>query len=56
MGKKFVSTSDKETAEKLRAEGFQEIPSDKQGKYLFINEGKANFSNDKVSFTNKMCI
>lgn len=56
MGKKFVSTSDKETAEKLRAEGFQEIPSDKQGKFLFINDGKANFSNDKVSFTNKMCI
>lgn len=36
----FIKTRDKETAEKLRYEGFQEIPSNDSGVYMFINNGK----------------
>lgn len=55
---KFISTSDKETAEKLKAEGFTQIQDSSTNKYLFVNDAKLNFSEDKdkVNFTNRMCI
>lgn len=52
----FVKTSDKETAEKLRKEGFQELPME-DGRYVFINMGStANFENKNVEYTNKLCL
>lgn len=54
--KKFINTSDEETAEVLRKCGFVELP--KSGKYwVFVNEpGKIQFSNGdwKMSFTDKL--
>ena len=45
MDKKFIYTSDEETAEKLRELGFQELP--KEGnRWMFINDNKINFSSD----------
>ena len=44
MDKKFIYTSDEETAEKLRQLGFQELP--KEGnRWMFLNN-KTTFSMD----------
>lgn len=52
--KNFIRTFDKETADKLRDEGFTCI-DDRNGQYLFINNLTLNFSKDidskKVDFT-----
>lgn len=58
MKQNFIQTKDKETAEKLHALGFQEIPS-VLGYYTFLNCQKCNFEEvdtHKISFTNKLCI
>ena len=46
--KKFIRTSDDETAEQLRRSGLVELPKD--GKfYIFINEiDKVSFAEDKM--------
>lgn len=46
MNKKFICTSDKETADLLRAEGFTEI-QDCSGMWKFINNRPITFSEDK---------
>lgn len=47
----FLRTKDKETCDKLIAEGFQ-LVDDKNG-WVFINkEGNYNFEKMKVSFSN----
>ena len=43
MGKNFIVTFDKETAEKLEKEGFMLI-DDREGRYMFLNEGPLHFS------------
>lgn len=52
--KNFIRTFDKETADKLKDEGFTCI-DDRNGQYLFINNLTLNFSKDidskKVDFT-----
>lgn len=45
MDKKFIYTSDEETAEKLRELGFQELPKE-GGRWMFINDNKITFSSD----------
>lgn len=46
MDKKFIYTSDEETAEKLRELGFQELP--KEGsRWMFLNN-KTTFSMDRM--------
>jgi hypothetical protein len=58
MGNKqfFIHTSDKETAEKLRELGYEELP--KEGsQWVFINNASLTFSSDdsmKVNFTDKI--
>ena len=54
---KFIKTSDKELAEKLRQSGYKELKS--QGKFfVFVNNSaKYTFNADeekKIIFTNKM--
>lgn len=48
MDKKFIKTSDEETANLLRASGLMELA--KEGdKWVFVNEiNKKNFSKDKM--------
>lgn len=52
--KNFIRTFDKETADKLKDEGFTCI-DDRNGQYLFINNLTLNFTKDidskKVDFT-----
>lgn len=58
MKQNFIQTKDKETAEKLHALGFQEIPSI-PGYYTFLNCQKYSFEEvdtHKISLTNKLCI
>ena len=43
--KNFIRTFDKETADKLKDEGFTCI-DDRNGQYLFINDFTMNFSKD----------
>ena len=54
--KKFINTSDEDTAETLRRLGFQELPQN--GKFwVFINEpNKIMFSSDnwKLNYTDKL--
>lgn len=56
MDKKFINTSDPDTADTLRKLGFKELPQ--SGKFwVFINEpDKIQFSsgNWNMSFTNKL--
>lgn len=54
--KNFIQTQDEGTAIQLRSLGFTELP--KQGSFfVFINDGKANFSSEekkKMVYTNIM--
>lgn len=54
MNNNFVKTSDSDTAAKLKASGFTEVS--KEGEfYVFLNDGKQNFSEDEnknVIYTN----
>ena len=53
----FIKTTDKETADKLIAEGFQ-LVSNESGVYTFLNQvGKFNFENvdiKKMVYTNTL--
>ena len=52
----FIKTSDKETADKLRTEGFQELPME-GNTYVFLNSNsKLSFDAKNVSCSNKLCI
>lgn len=55
---KFITTFDKDTADKLEDAGFIPV-SDKAGVYVFLNEGEIKFSHDinkkNVAFTNTIC-
>jgi len=54
--KKFIRTSDKETADKLQDEGLQLVQY-ANGVWVFINDYKINYaSNEKVVYTNKLCV
>lgn len=55
--KTFVCTSDEETRKKLLSEGLIEIKN-ANGVYTFLVDDKHNiaFNEDKVTFTNKLCI
>lgn len=56
MDRKFIQTSDKETAEKLIKLGFNQIYSDGTN-YVFINDtSKQTFENKKTVYTNNLCI
>lgn len=52
---KFIKTTDKETAEKLKAEGLY-LFSEQNGMFTFINNGKkVEFDKtDKLVFSNKL--
>lgn len=56
----FIRTTDKATADALRAEGYVELA--KEGNtYVFLNDFDKNFSEDtidmkKVNISNKICI
>lgn len=45
--KTFITTTDKETADKLMSEGFQ-LVSQNGNVYTFLNQTPTNFSFDKV--------
>jgi hypothetical protein len=45
--KNFITTTDKETADKLMSAGFQ-IVSQNSGIYTFLNQPPKNFSFDEV--------
>jgi hypothetical protein len=55
--KKFICTTDKETRDKLIAEGLIEIKN-ANGVYTFLSNGKINFEldNSKIKLTNSLCI
>lgn len=54
---KFVTTTDRETANKLEDEGFV-LVNDKNGTWTFLNDGSVKFSHDidkrKVTHTNTL--
>ena len=54
---KFVKTSDKDTADKLLAEGLQLVSSDSSG-WIFINDAKktAKFKKENMVFTSILAI
>lgn len=56
--KNFIRTYDEETAQKLREEGFKEIPCD--GCFQFVNEtmlfSKSETDLEKIEFTNLLDI
>lgn len=37
---KFIRTSNKETADKLKYEGFTQIASQNSNEFIFVNDGK----------------
>ena len=58
--KNFITTTDKETAEKLLSEGFQ-LVSQSGSSYTFLNQPSKNFSFDeddkkKVAYTSTLTI
>lgn len=56
---KFIKVSNKETAHKLRYEGFTEIPSTEKDTYIFINDGKKlTFDAEEYGavYTNILCV
>ena len=56
---KFIRTSNKETANKLRYAGFTELTEQTNGTYCFLNDGKKlNFDVEKFDgvYTNIMCL
>lgn len=59
MSKKlFIKTKDKETAQRLRSEGFQCV-NESSGVFTFINDSRMTFSNDEmenVVYDNKLNI
>lgn len=57
---KFITTTDKEVADKLKDKGLQMVLAMKNV-YTFINEGNMNFSDDedidkKIFYTDKLFI
>ena len=57
MKSNFIRTSDATVAEELKKNGFTEMS--KEGNvYVFINDGKANFSEDtkkKIAYSDILC-
>ena len=55
---RFIKTNSPETAKKLRAYGFTEIPEQSSNMFLFINDGKMVFEAELTDcvYTNKLCI
>ena len=54
----FICTSDENTADKLKEQGFQ-LVSNEHGMFTFINNVKLNFSDEekkKISYTNMLSI
>ena len=56
--KKFIITHDKNVENKLKALGFQEIPSQNVDICIFVNDNRILFTNDidmsKVKYSNKL--
>lgn len=56
---KFIMTKDKETREKLKKQGLEEI-SKSYGTYVFLNQSEKlacfNKKELKITYTNKICI
>ena len=55
----FLVTTNRETADKLRYEGFTELTQQDDGKFCFINDGKKlTFDAEKydVVYTNLLCL
>ena len=56
---KFIRTDNEETAQKLRYEGYTELPQKSQGVFCFMNNGKKlNFDAEKYGcvYTNILCL
>lgn len=56
---KFLVTTNRETADKLRYEGFTELTQQDDGKFCFINDGKKlTFDAEKYDavYTNILCL
>ena len=56
---KFLKTSNKETADKLRSFGFTELTEQNNGTFCFINDGKKlTFDAEKYDaiYTNILCL
>lgn len=57
--KYFIKTSDKEMAEYLRQNGYQELQME-GSKWVFLNKSNENinfaYDKKKVNFTNMLCI
>lgn len=52
----FIFTTDKETADKLKTEGFICV-EDKKNAWKFLNNLNSNFSNNKnIAYTDKLFI
>lgn len=60
MKENFIKTSDKETACKLRELGFQEIKSNEENYFTFLNcstlKFSENFDKSKLRYTNILCM
>lgn len=55
MEQNFIKTSDSNTAEKLKNEGFTLLNKDINGFFTFINDGKMLFNDEEeIIFTNKI--
>lgn len=55
MKKKFIYTTSKETAEKLRNMGFVEANKNSSHGWTFINDDKISFEhNEETIYTNKL--
>ena len=56
----FVRTTDPDTAQLLRANGFTELTEPSSTRYCFINDGKMVFKegeiDKKINFSNMLCI
>lgn len=56
---KFLKTTDRETADKLRTLGFTELTEQSNGVFCFINDGKKlTFDAEKYDcvYTNLLCL
>lgn len=52
---RFIKTNSKESAEKLRNLGYQEITQASSDCYTFINDGKYTFDeSEKIFYTNML--
>lgn len=52
--KKFIITTDKDTANKLIDAGCH-VVSVSGGTYTFLNNGRINFSQENMTYTNTLC-